>query len=111
MIKCYECGKGNLLKKQAEYRQYDILIGKFPAEVCSKCGEVFFSSESVDKIEEKLKKKNLWGLGSQTTIGTSGNSLDIKLGKKLVEFFDLQKGQRVIIEPKSSNRFEVEIVK
>lgn len=109
MTNCYECGEGRLIKKRIDYEQYGTVIGKYLAEICSKCGETFFDSETVGEIEEKLKEKGLWGLGTKTQIGTSGNALDIKLGKRLVDFFHLQKGQTVLIEPKTQNRFEVEI--
>ena len=109
MTNCYECDLGKLIKKNVEYRQYDVLIGKYPAEVCTKCDEIFFSGDAVEKIEKELKRRNLWGLGTKAHVGTSGNSLDIKLAKKLVNFFHLEKGQEVFIEPKSSNRFEVQI--
>lgn len=110
METCYECEKGRLIKKNVEYIQYGIVIGKYPAEVCEKCGEVFFSSEAVEKIEQELKRKGLWGLGAKAHIGTSGNSLDLKLAKKLADFFHLQKGQSVFIEPKTMDRFEVQIL-
>src|SRR3989344_1121562 len=106
MERCYECESGKLVKKNVEYTQYDVVIGKYPAEVCEKCGEVFFSSDTVRKIEQELKNRNLWGLGIKVQVGTSGNSLDIKLAKKLVNFFQLQKGQEVFIEPKAADRFE-----
>lgn len=111
MGQCYECEKGKLVHKDVEYKQYDVVIGKYPAEVCTKCGEVFFDSDTVGKIELELKKRNLWGLGTKAQVGTSGNSLDIKLAKRLVNFFHLRKGQSVFIEPKTANRFEVQIMK
>lgn len=110
MEKCYECEDGKLVRKRVEYKQYDVSIGKYPAEVCEKCGEVFFDSDAVGKIENELKKRNLWGLGIKVRVGTSGNSLDIKLAKKLVNFFHLQKGQEVFIEPKAADRFEVQLL-
>jgi len=109
-MKCYECEKGNLIKKKVEYRKYGILIGKYPAEVCTKCGEVFFDSSIVADIEEKVKKIGLWGLRNRTKIGTSGNALDIKLYKRLVDFFRLHKGQDVEIEPINKQKFEVNII-
>lgn len=110
METCYECEKGQLVRKNAEYEQYGLVIGKYPAEVCEKCGEVFFGGEAVEKIEQELKKRGLWGLGIKTQIGTSGNSLDLKLAKRLADFFHLQKGQSVFIEPKAMDRFEVQIL-
>jgi YgiT-type zinc finger domain-containing protein len=50
MTNCYECEEGKLVQKKVEYKQYDVSIGKYPAEVCTKCGEVFFSSDAVEKI-------------------------------------------------------------
>ncbi len=110
MEACYECEKGQLIKKSVEYEQYGRGIGRYPAEVCPKCGEVFFSGDAVEKIEQELKKRGLWGLGTKAHIGTSGNSLDLKLAKKLADFFHLRKGQSVFIEPKAADRFEVQIL-
>ena len=69
MTQCYECAKGELVKKQVEYTKYGLLIGKYPAEVCSQCNEIFFESNVVGKIEEKVKEKSLWGLASKSRIG------------------------------------------
>ncbi len=110
MTNCYECEKGKLVKKEVEYRKYGILIGKYPAEVCSKCQEVFFDSAVVEKIEKKVKEKQLWGLAAKSKIGTSGHALDVKLSKKLISFIDIQKGQDILIEPVSKNKFEVSIL-
>jgi len=108
--KCYECEKGNLTKEKVDYRKYGILVGKYPAEVCSRCGEVFFDSRVVGEIEEMVKRKGLWGLRNKTKIGTSGNALDVKLYKKLVNFLDLHKGQDVEIEPIDKHKFEVNVI-
>tara|TARA_Y100000310_G_C20467962_1_gene708585 strand:- start:271 stop:600 length:330 start_codon:yes stop_codon:yes gene_type:complete len=108
-MKCYECEKGNLMKKEVEYKKYGISIGTYPAEVCQKCNEVFFDSKAVSKIEAKVKKMGLWGLRTKTKIGTSGNALDVRLGKDLTDFYNLRKGQNVEIEPINKNRFEVNL--
>lgn len=109
MGKCYECGKGNLEKKKVEYTLYGIKIGGYPAEVCDKCGETYFDSDALGKIEKRTKEMGLFGLRKKLRVGTSGNALDIKLSKRLVEFFNIKKGQELEIEPINKNRFEVEI--
>ena len=109
MTKCYECEKGTLAKKQVEYKQYGISIGKYPAEVCDRCGEVFFDEAAVAQIEEKIKSLNLWGLRQKVKVGTSGNALDLKLYKRLVDFYNIQKDQMVEITPVDSSRFEVSL--
>ena len=110
MTKCYECEKGYLTEKKMEYTKYDIFIGSYPAEVCNTCGEIFFDSDTVGKIEKKVKEKGLWGLATKTKIGTSGNALDVKLSKKLIEFAGVHQGQEVLIEPISKNKFEVTVL-
>ena len=94
-MQCYECEQGELKKQKVEYFQYGISLGKFEAEVCTLCKEVFYSADVVQKIENESKKKGLFGLGTKTKIGTSGTALDVKLPKALVDFMNLQKGKQV----------------
>lgn len=110
MNACYECGKGKLEKKDVAYEKYGILIGKYPAEICTLCHETFFESNVVAQIEAKLKEKQLWGIAAKSKVGTSGNALDVKLNKKLVEFLGIQRGQEILIEPISKNKFEVSVM-
>lgn len=110
MAKCYECRKGNLKKKKVEYKLYGIVIGEYQAEVCDKCGETYFDSNALEKIEKKTKELGLFGLRKRVKVGTSGNALDIKLSKRFVDFFNIKKGQEVEIEPVDKNRFEVEVL-
>lgn len=108
-MRCYECNKGELKKRLVPFTQYGIEIGKYEAEVCTKCNEIFFSSDSAEKIEKALKSRGLFGLGAKTRIGTSGTALDVKIPKALTEFLEIHKGQEVFIEPISKNQFQVSI--
>lgn len=108
--KCYECDEGTLEKKDVEYRKYGILIGMYTAEVCQKCNSIFFESKAVAEIEAKVKKMGLWGLRNRSKVGTSGNALDIKLFKRLVDFMKLHKGQDIEIQPVNKQKFEVNII-
>ncbi len=101
--KCDECG-GKIVNKKAEFSLYGISLGKFPAEVCSKCGEKIFTEETSDKIDKAAKEKGLWGLGAKTTVGKVGSSLDVRINKKIADFVGLQKGQTVLIHPEGKNR-------
>ena len=71
---CEEC-KGKIIKKKVEFKLYGETLGKFPAEVCLKCGEKVFDEETSDKIDEIAKKKGLWGLDAQTKINKVGTSI------------------------------------
>ena len=109
MDKCDNCGKGNLERKNVEYNLLGSTLGNFEALVCSKCGETIFNGETFELIEKEAKKRGLWGLSAKTHIGTSGNALDVRLPKSIIEFLNLKKGQEVIIEPIDKKRFQVTI--
>ena len=107
MMKCDECKKGELKRKTVDYSVLGTYLGKFKALVCTNCNETIFEAESMDAIEKAAKAKHVWGLAAKTRIGTSGNSLDVRLPKTLAEFHELRKGQEVMIEPMDKKRFQV----
>ena len=109
MEKCYMCEKGNLKKKKVDYSLYGISLGKFNAEVCDKCGEVFFDEETSKKMTQLAKEKGLWGLQTKTKIGRAGTTLDIRLPKKIIEFLNLEKGKEVEICPEGKNKLVISI--
>ena len=106
-MKCPVCSGG--MKKSGEpYAFGDAVLGKFEAEKCVKCGEVFFSEDSSDQIDEKAKKLGLWGMGQEAKIGYSGNSLIVRIPKKIAEFLKLREGERVYLRPEGKNKLVVE---
>ena len=109
MEKCYLCEKGVLKTKKVPYLLYGTPIGDFKAEVCTKCGEVFFDEETSREITTATKEKGLWGLGSRTKIGQAGSTLDIRFPKKLLEFLGLRKGEEVSIYPEGKHKVVIEI--
>ena len=108
--KCEECG-GRIQRKTVDYDYLGEHIGRFPAEVCVKCGEVVFDEDASDAIERRVKMKGLYGLGATTTVGVAGSSLVIRVTKQLAEFLKLRKGERVHIQPESRERIVVELTK
>ncbi len=106
--KCYICGKGDLVKKKAEVKPYGISIGKFDAEICPVCSETFFNERVSDMIDETAKKRGLWGLESRTKIGRVGNSIDVKINKKIAEFAGFKKGEEVRVYPEGKNKIIIE---
>ena len=67
--RCYICNKGTMKKKKVEYKIYGVLLGKFDAEVCDQCSEIFFDEVTSRKITEIAKQKGLFGLEAKTKIG------------------------------------------
>lgn len=107
--KCYICAKGSLEKETVDYKLYGVNIGKFDAEVCGKCGEIFFNEETSRKMTQIAKRKGIWGLQTKTKIGQSGTTLDIRLPKRIIDFFKLKKGREVEVYPEGKNKLVVSI--
>lgn len=84
-------------------------LGDFEADICEKCNETFFTEESSDKIDAKAKELNLWGIGKQTKISYSGNSLIIRIPKSVASFMCLKQGENAIIYPEGKKKIVVEL--
>lgn len=106
--KCEECG-GKIIHKKVDYSLHGVTLGKFPAEVCSKCGEVCFEEEVSKKMTKIAKKKGLWGLETRTKIGRVGDTLDVRFSKRLINFFKLRKGNEVTIYPENKRTIIVKL--
>ena len=104
-MKC-ECG-GTIQKKSVEFSMYGKSLGMFEAEVCSKCGEELFTEEASKQIDAAAKKKGLWGLEAHTTVGKSGDSLIIRVNKKLADFYGLKTGKEVTLMPRDKDELSV----
>lgn len=109
-MKCPVCEKGNLKRKTVPYSVYGVDLGKFPADVCSKCGEQWFDEKTALKIEQLEKKKGLFGLSKESKVSYSGNSLVIRVPKAIAKFMDLKKEKHVIMHPEGKNKLEIEII-
>jgi hypothetical protein len=56
-MKCPICEQGTLKKGMVKEYISGVYLGKFPAEICTKCRESFTDSKTTKKIEETAKKK------------------------------------------------------
>lgn len=56
------CKKGELKKGIIEEQMFGVYLGKFPAEICTKCNESFTDSKTTQEIENIAKKKGIFGL-------------------------------------------------
>ncbi len=100
-MKCPICEKGELKKTKIKEKMFGVELGEFPAEVCEKCGESFTDEETTKKIEEKAKERGIWGLGTKTKITKTGNSLAIRVPKKIADFMNLKDGEEAYIHPEA----------
>jgi len=99
---CPICEKGNLEKKKIREIMFGIDLGEFPAEVCDECEESFTDEDTTRKIEEAAKEKGIWGLGMKTRITKTGNSLAVRVPKKIADFMNLKEGEEAYIHPEAS---------
>ncbi len=106
-MKCPVCGKGILKKGTTKEYMFGVYLGEFPAQICNECNEAFTDSNTTKKIEEAAKKKGIWGLGVTTRITRTGNSLAVRIPKKIADYLKLKEGGETYIHPED-NKLVVE---
>ena len=97
--KCPMCEKGVLKKSKIKENMHGVYLGEFPAEVCTKCKESFTSPDTTKKIEKIAKEKGIWGLGVKTKVTKTGNSLAIRIPKKIADYLELREGKETYLYP------------
>lgn len=60
-MKCIFCNE-ELKNRTVDYKEFGISLGKFPAKICTKCNESFFESNTINQIQKKSKRLNLFGI-------------------------------------------------
>ncbi|MBI2140621.1 YgiT-type zinc finger protein [Candidatus Woesearchaeota archaeon] len=98
-MKCPICEKGTLHKGKVHEEMFGVLLGEFPAEICSSCQESFTDSETTARIELSAREKGIWGLGLKTKITRTGNSLAVRIPKKIADFLEFTEGKEAYIHP------------
>ncbi len=106
---CEEC-RGKIIKKNVDYFFLGENLGKFPAEVCTECGEQVFEEETTRKISAIVKQKGLWGLNDRARVNQIGGSIGITINKKIADFLALKKGEEVILYPENKKRLIIQIL-
>ncbi|MBU2638227.1 MAG: AbrB/MazE/SpoVT family DNA-binding domain-containing protein [Nanoarchaeota archaeon] len=101
-MKCPICNKGNLKKGKTKEYMCGVFLGDFPAVVCAKCKESFTDSATTKKIEKAAKEKGVWGLSAKTKITMAGNSLAVRIPKKIAEYLHLENSEEVMIYPENN---------
>ena len=107
-MKCIIC-KGTTSKKTVDYKEFGISLGNFRADVCNKCGEIFFDEKTADQIQQKSKQMGLFGLAKKAKVAEIGNSIAIRIPKEIAEFLDLKKGKEVTLFPEGKNKLHVDV--
>lgn len=97
-MKCAIC-KAEMKKENVEHKEFGVSLGKFKADACPKCGEKFYDSATVDKIQQASKRAGLFGLARRVKAAKIGNSIAIRIPKEIAEAVHLKPGTEVILHP------------
>ncbi|MDI6654646.1 MAG: YgiT-type zinc finger protein [Candidatus Hydrothermarchaeota archaeon] len=108
-MKCPICEKGNLRNGVVEEKMFGVALGKFPAEICDKCGESFLDEEAMKKIEHKAKELGIWGLAEKLKVVKSGNSLVVRIPAKIARFLELHADDEILFYPEGKKKAVFEI--
>ena len=108
MVKCPICGRTNLRSERRHAEQDGFDLGAYMAEVCPSCGEVFWKKNDVRKMEERAKRIGVWELEQKTKVATVGNSLAVRIPKRLANFLRLKQGVEVVIHPMGKDKLVIE---
>ncbi len=108
-MNCILCN-GKTKQGEVEYSEYGISFGKFKGFVCMSCNETYFESDIVSEIQKISQAKGLCGLAKKAIVGEVGNSLAIRIPKELVQFFDIKKGQEVLLVPQNKHDRRIEVL-
>jgi YgiT-type zinc finger domain-containing protein len=101
--------RGRLVRKKETYWFGSMNLGEFEADVCGKCGEVFYTEEASDQIDQMVKKAGVWGIGRKVVIGQSGNALIVRIPKEIAELYNLHKKITALITPECKNKICIEV--
>lgn len=107
-MKCPVCGKANLRRERRRAEQDGFDLGVYVAEICPSCGEIFWNQTDVVKMEQKAKEIGIWGLEQKTKVATVGNSLAVRIPKRLADFLRLRQGVEVLIHPLGRDKLVIE---
>ncbi|HLD05524.1 MAG TPA: YgiT-type zinc finger protein [Candidatus Nanoarchaeia archaeon] len=107
-MKCVLCN-GKTALKTVPYKEMGVLLGNFKAEVCTSCNEVYFDEKTAERIQEKSKELGLFGVAKKAKIAEIGNSIAIRIPKEIASFLHLEKGQEVVLMPKSKHDLHIQV--
>jgi uncharacterized C2H2 Zn-finger protein len=108
MVRCPVCGKANLRREKRHAEQNGFDLGVYVAEICHSCGEVFWDRKDVSRMEHKAKRIGIWGLEQRTKVAAVGNSLAVRIPKRLADFLGLTRGSEVLVHPMGRDKLVVE---
>lgn len=107
-IKDYPCSCGGTLKTTfCPVEFFGIDFGEQPGEVCTTCGAEYLDDATMERIEEEVKKRKLFGLERHVGVVKSGNSLVFRIPQEIVKFTGIKVKDQARIFPIDKKRIEI----
>ena len=94
-IECICGGTAKLVKHRFELFDGRIVIDDDEMYKCQKCGDLFATSEQMSALEKKIRER----YNIQRQVISTGRSLAITFTKDLQEFYNIKKGNNILIFP------------
>jgi len=101
--------EGKTEEKFVEHKEFGVLVGRFKAEVCTKCSETYYDDKTAAAIQQKSKQLGLFGLAKKAKVAEIGNSIAIRIPKEIAKFLKLKKGQEVTLMPQDKHDLHVQV--
>src|SRR3989338_2743235 len=107
----YPCPCGG----KVEWKKDSIIVegvecGVLDVEYCSKCGEEYFSEETMEIVEQKLKENGLWGVQrKEATLWRSGSSVLLRIPKDITQQLNLKPDEKVSIYREGKRRLVIDL--
>jgi len=108
-MKCVMCG-GKTEHKKIRAVELGKELGTFEADACTRCGEKYYSEETMRKIQARELELGVFGLEAETEVTRYGNSLAVRIKKAISDFVGLRKGRKVHVYPVDANKIAIEVV-
>ncbi len=106
--KC-RCG-GTLKNSQCPVEFFGLDFGIQNCEICGACGTEYLDEPTMEKVEQEIKKRKLFGLERKVQVTKSGNSLVMRWPPEITKFIDLHYQDTLRVFPVGKKKIEVEVL-
>ncbi|MBI2672356.1 hypothetical protein HYX16_05465 [Candidatus Woesearchaeota archaeon] len=107
----YPCPCGGKVEWKTDKVVYQgVDCGVLDIEYCPKCGEEYLPEESMEIVEEKLKKAGLWGIKrKEVNLWRSGSSVLLRIPKDIAKTLNLKPDEKVMVYAEGKKRLVVDV--
>jgi hypothetical protein len=105
----YPCPYGGKVQWEKEKVTVEgVDCGILDVEICASCGEQYFPEQTMEVVQDKLKKEGLWGVQKREKL-ISGNSVLLRLPKEFTKLLHLKPDQKVRVYNEGKKRLVIDI--